>query len=124
MRACKPETRVLENPVSLDPMMALGAYYNAMARREQERGLVGYAVLDESRRTCWRCCRDWLQRNMALANNLVWAIAGHDGYMDGSRLLDGADGGAAPGHCSRRALDIEYDESAHRRHLGLTLALL
>ncbi|MCO5207958.1 MAG: tetratricopeptide repeat protein, partial [Anaerolineae bacterium] len=114
----------LENP-GFSATAALGAYYIAMAERESARGLAGYAVLDEERAHMLALLpRLAAAEAWEIANRLVWAIAGNSSYLDYRGYWTERMAALRLGIAAARALDIEYDESAHRNHLGLTLATL
>jgi tetratricopeptide (TPR) repeat protein len=97
----------------------LAEYYNQFARAHSAAGPPGYRLLDAQRAHIMAL----LPRLQAAAlwaelNDLVWAVAGHGGYMDvAGHAFDQLEA-LGYGVAAAQALDSEYDEASHLLHRG------
>jgi len=103
----------------------LGAYYNTLARTERARGLPGYARLGPERGHILAVlARLGAVEAWETANSLVWAVAGHRGWLDMQGYPRDRIAALEVGLAAARALGNRRDESAHLTHLGLAYAAL
>jgi tetratricopeptide (TPR) repeat protein len=106
--------------VSSQQLERSGEYYDELARRENDRGLEGYRVLDRVRPYIMTLF-DRLQmiRQWEIINRLAWTmqgflhIQGH--WLEEIKVLK-------VGLAAARGLGRRYDERAHLNHLGLAYA--
>ena len=112
-------------PVEPPALRRLGEYFAALAEAESAKGLPGYQRLDPERGHILAVLpRLAAAGEWATANQIVWTVADHGGYLELQGYPRDRIAALEVGLTAAQALGQRYDKSNHLNNLGLAYAYL